>query len=424
MVHTPWLLDAPPWAGAGGPPELPGAHNAKRRRLEHVTGAEQSLGKLAATMGMQAHQEVGWRRMCREARGRSNFNPQVRHLRHKATRLLDHLRRHGAAVPVATPPWTAGQTAEAVHRGPHQASHGDREFVAEEMLDFSQQGYWVIVPYDVARTWPNLRISPLGVVPQRNRRPRLIVDYTFSGLNAETLQWAPREAMQFGRALQRVLTTVLHADPRYGAVHMAKIDVADGFYRVWVRLDDVPKLGVVLPTAPGTPPLVAFPLALPMGWIESPPYFTAATETICDLANSALHSSESTHLDTPHRLEALAATPPSDTPAPSGPGPPSELPILRLARPARRPVATVDVYVDDFLLNSACIHSKETKLSRTIFAIRLRGNWRRLSKSEDFTKPFLMRTSLRENSSFSICTRPFLLVAAEQEEGSTSTSNC
>jgi hypothetical protein len=94
--------------------------------------------------------------------------------------------------------------------------------------------------------------------------------------------------MQFGKALQRVFTTLVHADPRYGPVYLAKIDVADGFYRVWLQLADVPKLGVFLPIAPGCLPLVAFPLALPMGWVESPPYFTILTETACDRANDML----------------------------------------------------------------------------------------------------------------------------------------
>ena len=54
---------------------------------------------------------------------------------------------------------------------------------------------------------------------------------------------------------------------------MAKIDIADGFYRVRVHAEDVPKLGGALPPMPGQPYLVAFLLALPMGWVESPPVF-------------------------------------------------------------------------------------------------------------------------------------------------------
>lgn len=62
----------------------------------------------------------------------------------------------------------------------------------DEILDFCCQGYWLVLPFDEAIELPGLRTSPLGVVPQRDRRPRIIVDYTYSGVNADTLQWAPR----------------------------------------------------------------------------------------------------------------------------------------------------------------------------------------------------------------------------------------
>ena len=94
--------------------------------------------------------------------------------------------------------------------------------------------------------------------------------------------------MQFGRGLHCVLERIVHADPRYGQVALSKIDIADGFYRVWLQQANIPKLGAILPTSPHQPSLNAFPLALPMGWVESPPYCTACTtETACDLANSA-----------------------------------------------------------------------------------------------------------------------------------------
>lgn len=99
--------------------------------------------------------------------------------------------------------------------------------------------------------------------------------------------------MQFERTLQRVFSTLVYAHPRYGPVHMAKIDIADGFYRIWLQAKDIPKLGVVLPASPNGVPLIAFPLALPMGWVESPPYFTAVTETACDRANDMLSRQES-----------------------------------------------------------------------------------------------------------------------------------
>ena len=60
------------------------------------------------------------------------------------------------------------------------------------------------------------------------------------------------------------------ANPRYGPVYLNKIDISDGFYRVALAASSAPKLAVILPTCPGEPTLLAIPLSLPMGWIESP----------------------------------------------------------------------------------------------------------------------------------------------------------
>ncbi|KAI2491522.1 hypothetical protein MHU86_23050 [Fragilaria crotonensis] len=306
------------------------------------------LGKLALFYATELRAK-GWRTLVSETRGCSNISPKVQQLQHKAARLLKHLGQRGASVTLHTPPWSAERKRTALARGPHKSSHGERAFVCEEILDFCRQGYWLVLPQDVVIGWPHLRVSPLGVVPQRDRRPRLIVDYSFSDVNAETVPLAPNEAMQFGRALQRVFTTIVHANRRYGPVYLSKIDIADGFYRVWLQIADIPKLGVALPIAPGAVPLVAFPLALPMGWVLSPPYFTALTETACDLANAAIRSRPpSARLKQVHRLEAVANTPPADAvierdTAPLQVGEP--LPGTRLT-----PVASVDVYVDDFLL--------------------------------------------------------------------------
>ena len=159
---------------------------------------------------------------------------------------------------------------------------------------------------------PGLRLSPPGVVPQRNRRPRWICDYSWWGINADTLPLAAKESMQFGHALDRILREILLADPTHGPVYLIKIDISDGFYRIALNIDDIPKLGVVFPTLPGEEPLVAFPLVLPMGWSNSPPIFSTATETIADLANERLTS----NVDMPpHHLDDLAesilSTPPS-----------------------------------------------------------------------------------------------------------------
>jgi hypothetical protein len=300
---------------------------------------------------------------------------------------------------MSTGPWSARDKAQAAARGSHKSSHGEREFVATEILDFVQQGYWLVLPYDVVTAWPALRISPLGVVPQRDRRPRLIVDYTFSGVNIDTVPLAPREAMQFGRALQRILSAIVHADPRYGPVKLAKIDIADGFYRVWLRVADVPKLGVALPTASGCTPLIAFPLALPMGWVESPPYFSSLTETSCDLANNMLAANDP-RLRCWHRLEAVAATPPAGDETLPPATTPRRVTAGQISH-QQLPLGAVDVYVDDFLLLAQTRHQEQCVLRAALTAID--DVFRPLEESDPATRkePSSVKKMLKGDASWS-----------------------
>ena len=92
--------------------------------------------------------------------------------------------------------------------------------------------------------------------------------------------------MQFGRTLHRILQKIIKANPRFGPVYLCKIDLADGFYRIWLLDRDIPKMAVTLPMH--NKHILAFPLVLPMGWKNSPPFFCAATETITDMTNAAL----------------------------------------------------------------------------------------------------------------------------------------
>ena len=87
--------------------------------------------------------------------------------------------------------------------------------------------------------------------------------------------------MQFGRSLQRLLERIVHADPSYGPVLLGTIDIADGFYRIGLNPHDVPRLGgVILPTTAGEP-LVALPLALPMGGLGREPPFLHRSHQDC-----------------------------------------------------------------------------------------------------------------------------------------------
>lgn len=312
-------------------------------------------------------------------------------MQHPAKHLLQHLGRRGAPVILTTPPWTSTRKDAAMARGPHASAHQFQDFLRDELADMVDKGTWLVLPYSSLRHLRTLRISPMGVIPQHERRPRPIVDYSFSAVNRDTAPLSPSEAMQFGRALERIITQIVHSNPKYGPVNLIKIDIADGFYRVWVRLEDVPKLAVAVPHKAGEPPLLALPLALPMGWTQSPPYFCAVTETIADLANRRLHQRR--YYPHPHRLEQLANTLPSPVPmaapspvpvpAPVAPAPPA-LPNP-LVRQHSRMLATIDVFVDDFIAAAQGPHFRLADIRRLLLQ-SIDDVFRPLTSSDPLTR--------------------------------------
>jgi hypothetical protein len=125
---------------------------------------------------------------------------------------------------------------------------------------------WILLPAALFMKQEEIRLSPLGVLPQCDRRSRSIIDYTFYRINEETVVMAPPEAMQFGKSLWCILARSVHENPRLGPVYLSKVDIADGFYQIWVKAADIPKLDVLLPAEPGQERLIGFPVVLPMGW--------------------------------------------------------------------------------------------------------------------------------------------------------------
>jgi len=294
----------------------------------------------------------------------------LRGLQHPAGHLLRHYQRLGVPVKMTTKQWTNGQKTAALQRGPHKSAKEHVDFLREEFTSMMEKGHWALLPARLLKHLPDTRFSPLGVVPQHERRPRTISDYSFYGINADTLQLAPPEAMQFGRALQRLLHRIHQANPRYGPVYLSKIDIADGFYRLGIRPDDAPRLAVLFPTKPGEEQLVGIPLTLPMGWLESPPAFCAMTETTADLANAVLDGKMDPIVTTAHRLDKVSETPETaliHTPtAPVGTDftevPSQETDSIKYQRPMRY----WDVYVDDFLGLVQGGKSTRTKVKRAL----------------------------------------------------------
>ena len=136
---------------------------------------------------------LGWHRFVKLRRSRGDFAELK--FDHPARRLLVQYKYRGVPVKFHSAPWSDKQKHHALQRGPHQSCRNHLEFLSEEFCDMIRKEQWVVLPYQVANQLPNLRLSPPGVVPQRDRRPRWIVDYSFSGVNQDTLPLAPSEAM-------------------------------------------------------------------------------------------------------------------------------------------------------------------------------------------------------------------------------------
>jgi hypothetical protein len=181
-----------------------------------------------------------------------SLQPNLHHLPHHASAFLHRIAHNGVPAVSHAPPPSLDALDAAVMRGSHSSATREyRSYLVSEMCDMVRQGYWCVLPYHSVRSLPGLHISPAGVVPQRDRRPRPIINYSWSQVNQTTALLAPFAAMQFGLTLQRVLQQIAYANPAFGPVLALKCDLSGGFYRVPLASSAIPSLGVILPYSQG-----------------------------------------------------------------------------------------------------------------------------------------------------------------------------
>ena len=262
------------------------------------------LGTFVANASSSLDKCASWEEFVCQSHGPPHLQPDLSQIDHPASAFLASLHDHGVPVHFDDPDWTLDQLDKAVSQGCNRSAEVHKEFIAQEMLEFAQDGFWTILPYSKVRGLPGLRLSPAQIKEERDRKPRFISDHRSWGVNDHSIQLAPKECMQFGGALYRLLYKIRHADPAHGPVYMAKFDIKDGFYRLHLRPSHCPRLAIVLPRYEGLPPLIAIPLAITMGWTNSPPTFCTLTETAADVCNDQLYKRHAP----PHRLESLATS--------------------------------------------------------------------------------------------------------------------
>ena len=97
------------------------------------------------------------------------------------------------------------------------------------------------------------------------------------------------EAMRFGGALQSIPKQFLTVDPCLGPVYLRKVDLENAYMRLWLIMEDVPSIDFLIHKKnTRDTQLVGSHLLIPMGYIDSAPYFCMAKETVADLANEAI----------------------------------------------------------------------------------------------------------------------------------------
>ena len=223
--------------------------------------------------------------------------PQGLALQHPAASLLKEWATFGCPAMTGRD-WTVKEMTAAVERGPHESSLTNEaiQHFAAEVLEKVATGQARVVNWDDIKDNPppQLKISPVAAIPHKSKAFRTILDLSFRlrlkeggvllAVNDTSTKTAPKGAIdQIGHALKRIIHAFAEAEDD-DKIFMAKWDIKDGFWRLQCREGEEWNFAYVLPRQEGKPMQLVVPMSLQMGWIESPPYFCAASETARDVA--------------------------------------------------------------------------------------------------------------------------------------------
>ena len=212
---------------------------------------------------------------------RNQMCPRGLALHHPAaTTLLEYAT---AGCPVNTGnTWTTQEMQAAIERGPHVSALLP-EAMAQLDDDINEKvlnGQARLVRWNDIRLNPppQLKISPVAMVPHNSRPFRAILDLSFpvklrpSGevpsVNSTTVKTAPKGAIdQIGHVLPRIIHAFATTEPN-AKIFMAKWDIKDGFWRLDCKQGEEWNFAYVQPSSFGTNDIrLVVPTSLQMGWM-------------------------------------------------------------------------------------------------------------------------------------------------------------
>jgi hypothetical protein len=189
---------------------------------------------------------------------------------------------------------------QAVARGPHQSSLSP-EAIAHFTIESKGKvrvGQAKLVIWDNIKDNPplQLKVSPIAAIPHKSKAFHSILDLSFclclinggvlDYVNNAMVKMAPQGALdQLGHALSRIIHAFAKVDDD-AKIFMAKWDIKDGFWQMDSKAGEEYNFAYVLPQEEGKPTTLVVPTSLQMGWVESPPYFCAATETARNITSN------------------------------------------------------------------------------------------------------------------------------------------
>jgi hypothetical protein len=202
------------------------------------------------------------------------------------------------------PDWSTEAITIARQAGPHVSALTDENTaLIWEDIKYQEEAEFIQVVHEIDLfrdpVPADIKISRLAVVPQLNRRGRLILNLSAGvDLPAVRTPGARRTTKRFQAsvnettepaahqtAVKRLGSTLLDAllyqyeCPSNWIITWSKIDLSDGFWRMIVESGKEKNFVYQLPEIPQKPgKWFVVPSSLQMGWSNSPAYFCTATE--------------------------------------------------------------------------------------------------------------------------------------------------
>ena len=178
--------------------------------------------------------------------------------------------------------------------GAQSSAKKEKDFVRKELAELLQEGHVTIFPLAAVRHLQKLWISPLATITQTGRKPRLIYDFSWSGLNELVQAAKHKELMRFGKAMHSLMDFILAADSVLGLKYLCKVDLADAYMQIWVHAEDAPSVAFIIPKeAADEEQMVGLHM-------ESAALFCIATETFKDRELATIYR---LYQPPPHPLE-------------------------------------------------------------------------------------------------------------------------